>query len=84
MRELSANEIDLFVDQLERTAAMLAVLMQDVDEYATEQTKDRIRIELRDIFKILRDAEKGDLCNQEEYWSRLDEYRTRHALTPNA
>ena len=77
MRELTANEVDLFVDQLLRAAASLAVVLGDIDEFASEETKQIITIQLQEIFSLLRDANNGDLTDTPYYQERLESYLAR-------
>jgi hypothetical protein len=78
MRQISSNEVDLLVDQLEHTAAILAVLLEDVYEVTTAEVADKICSEMNNIFSILRDIEKGDLCDSEMYWKKLENFWERH------
>lgn len=45
------------IDQLESTAAMLGVLLEDVNAIAPQPVKDRICKELGEIFRCLREID---------------------------
>ncbi|BCB26455.1 hypothetical protein SKTS_13410 [Sulfurimicrobium lacus] len=77
VRELSGNEVDLFVDQLEETAAALGVILGDIDQYASDETKKIITDQLKEIFGLLRAAEQGDLTTSFHYKQKLEKFWER-------